>query len=131
MIYSTLHFVHEKRFLLLGNNGAYIFIIFVAAVTKPTTKPTTRPKSPVHLSKGKPAWQSSIYAARWATKAVDWNRNSDSSQGSCSSTTENDEGPWWMVDLQSEYVITSVQITNRDSNCKLINPTCIHIRLFG
>ena len=40
------------------------------------------------------------------------------------------KGPWWMVDLQSEYVITSIQITNRDSYCKMINPICIHIRFF-
>nr|Q9I927.1 RecName: Full=Fucolectin-5; Flags: Precursor [Anguilla japonica]BAB03527.1 fucolectin-5 [Anguilla japonica] len=48
--------------------------------------------------------------------AIDGNRDSDSSHGSCSHTT-NGPNPWWRVDLLQVYTIASVTITNRGDCC--------------
>nr|Q9I931.1 RecName: Full=Fucolectin-1; Flags: Precursor [Anguilla japonica]BAB03523.1 fucolectin-1 [Anguilla japonica] len=48
--------------------------------------------------------------------AIDGNRDSDFSHGSCSHTT-NSPNPWWRVDLLQLYTITSVTITNRGDCC--------------
>ncbi|XP_074540319.1 uncharacterized protein LOC141801242 [Halichoeres trimaculatus] len=51
-----------------------------------------------------------------ANSAIDGNRNSDFSAGSCAHTIEM-TNPWWRVDLLHRYVITSVVITNRADCC--------------
>lgn len=65
------------------------------------------------IALGKPAAQSSMYlnfAAEWA---VDGNRGTDIIQDMCAYTDLNDTNPWWRVDLQTMYSITTVRILNR------------------
>ncbi|XP_052696181.1 fucolectin-like [Crassostrea angulata] len=68
---------------------------------------------PVELAKGKPAEQSSTYLTYSATLAVDGNRGTNVIAGLCASTGGGDINPWWRVDLQAVYSITSVRILNR------------------
>ena len=67
------------------------------------------------------------YAYAAAYNAIDGNRESDFSSGSCTHTTAQ-TNPWWKVDLLESYVVTSVVITNRRDCCvDRINGAEIHI----
>uniref|UniRef100_A0A3Q4HNG4 Fucolectin tachylectin-4 pentraxin-1 domain-containing protein n=1 Tax=Neolamprologus brichardi TaxID=32507 RepID=A0A3Q4HNG4_NEOBR len=62
-----------------------------------------------------------------AHNAIDGNRNSDLSAGSCTLTSAQNR-PWWRVDLLQSYIITSVNITNRGDCChERLNGLKIHI----
>ncbi|XP_078137951.1 uncharacterized protein LOC139920847 [Centroberyx gerrardi] len=63
------------------------------------------------------ATQSSTLSFSTAAKAIDGKRNSDYGRGFCSHTAENETNPWWRVDLQRTYVVTSVKITHRGDCC--------------
>uniref|UniRef100_UPI003AB044D9 uncharacterized protein n=1 Tax=Centroberyx gerrardi TaxID=166262 RepID=UPI003AB044D9 len=63
------------------------------------------------------ATQSSTLSFSTAAKAIDGKRNSDYGRGFCSHTAENETNPWWRVDLQLTYVVTSVKITHRGDCC--------------
>ncbi len=66
------------------------------------------------IARGKPAFQSSIYQnnnGRFGPdKAVDGN-------GNTFNHTNNENNPWWEVDLGSSYSISSVKIWNRGDCC--------------
>uniref|UniRef100_A0A667XY18 Si:ch211-215k15.4 n=1 Tax=Myripristis murdjan TaxID=586833 RepID=A0A667XY18_9TELE len=67
------------------------------------------------------ATQSSIRDAPWtgysaASHAIDGNRESQFSAGSCSNTHPQKD-PWWRVDLLDSYIITSIIITIRGDCC--------------
>nr|XP_034315470.1 fucolectin-like [Crassostrea gigas] len=66
----------------------------------------------------KPAEQSSTYHFKdnKATYAVDGNRGTAPGVDKCTATTLGDTNPWWRVDLQDVYNITSVRIINRGIN---------------
>ena len=70
----------------------------------------------VNVALNKPAWQSSEFYGHPASLATDGNRNPDYYNGSCSHTGR-DDGPWLTVDLQEEYFVTMVRITNRGDCC--------------
>ncbi|XP_067293051.1 fucolectin-1-like [Pseudorasbora parva] len=70
-----------------------------------------------NLALGAKAVQSSTYSEAGAQNAVDDNRNSKFSGGSCSQTN-NDMNPWWRVDLLEVYAVTRVSITNRGDCCE-------------
>ncbi|XP_071325144.1 uncharacterized protein [Trachinotus anak] len=62
-----------------------------------------------------------------AYNAIDGNRQSTFSAGSCSQTITQ-TNPWWRVDLLESYIVTSVIITNRGDCCaERINGAEIHI----
>ena len=64
------------------------------------------------LALNQPATQASVFAGAGASGAVDGNKNTDWSQGSCMHTlVEND--PWWRVDLGASLPIAEVVIVNR------------------
>ena len=69
----------------------------------------------------KPAFQSSLWPDRSrnpiASKAVDGNSESNFFHSSCSHTDITEDKPWWAVDLEAEYLVTSVTITNRGDCC--------------
>ncbi|XP_052692812.1 uncharacterized protein LOC128171100 [Crassostrea angulata] len=65
------------------------------------------------LALDKPANQSSTFYMYHAQYAVDGKRGTDFIYDNCAHTGEQDENPWWMVDLQTVYSITSVRILNR------------------
>ncbi|XP_033011949.1 fucolectin-1-like [Lacerta agilis] len=70
----------------------------------------------LNLAKGRRAYQSSTYPRGSADKAVDGIYSGDFHQGSCAHT--NDENnPWWLVDLESEYAIAAVLVKNRADCC--------------
>ena len=70
-----------------------------------------------NLALDKPAWQSSTVGNHVAVKALDGNTRPNLWHDSCTHTM-HDDNPWWIVDLQSEHVITEVQITNRLDCCR-------------
>uniref|UniRef100_A0A671UTP7 Fucolectin-7-like n=1 Tax=Sparus aurata TaxID=8175 RepID=A0A671UTP7_SPAAU len=51
-----------------------------------------------------------------AYNAIDGNRESDYSTGSCTHTAAQ-TNPWWRVDLLETYIVTSITITNRGDCC--------------
>nr|XP_034316251.1 fibropellin-3-like [Crassostrea gigas] len=61
----------------------------------------------------KPAEQSSTYLEYNASYAVDGIRETNFLVHKCTNTGDGDNNPWWRVDLQSVYNITSVRILNR------------------
>ena len=83
-----------------------------------------------NLALNKPAWQSSTdpYSDYYGFEpvagfAVDGDRSSMYYTGSCTHT--NDEpNPWWTVDLEGEYVVREVVITNRGNCCGKISQDC-------
>lgn len=67
----------------------------------------------LELALNKPAKQSTTFYNYFANFAVDGKKGSDLNVDKCSSTNVNDLYPWWSVDLQDVYTITSVRIFNR------------------
>lgn len=62
-----------------------------------------------------------------AYNAIDGNRDSRLSAGSCTQTEEQTD-PWWRVDLLDSYIVTSISITNRGDCCaSRINGAEIHV----
>ena len=61
----------------------------------------------------KPAAQSSTKSDYNAAYAVDGNRGTNFLVHKCAHTADGDTNPWWRVDLQTVYYITSVRILNR------------------
>uniref|UniRef100_A0A3Q1F549 Fucolectin tachylectin-4 pentraxin-1 domain-containing protein n=1 Tax=Acanthochromis polyacanthus TaxID=80966 RepID=A0A3Q1F549_9TELE len=62
-----------------------------------------------------------------ASNAIDGNRDSEFSHGSCTHTAE-ETNPWWRVDLLEPYIITSITVTNRGDCCsERLNGLTIHI----
>lgn len=61
----------------------------------------------------KPTQQSSTYRFYTAGYAVDGINGTYMAIDKCSSTDGGDTNPWWMVNLQTVYSITSVKIFNR------------------
>ncbi|XP_052691956.1 uncharacterized protein LOC128169993 [Crassostrea angulata] len=72
-----------------------------------------------NLALNKPATQSSTFTGPEnilnfsANLAVDGNNGTDFAVDKCSCTEGGDTNPWWLVDLQAVYFITSVRIFNR------------------
>ncbi|XP_052695228.1 fucolectin-like [Crassostrea angulata] len=66
-----------------------------------------------NLAIDKPATQSTTYRDYNATNAVDGNRGTNVGVDKCAYTDHGDSNPWWRVDLQAVYNITSVRILNR------------------
>ncbi|XP_049324928.1 uncharacterized protein LOC103037467 [Astyanax mexicanus] len=74
-----------------------------------------------NIAFGGTATQSSFVEQLYAThgdpsKAIDGKTTSEYSQGSCTHT-ETQDNPWWRLDLQDEYNIYSIYITNRGDCC--------------
>ncbi|XP_037640569.1 uncharacterized protein LOC119496950 [Sebastes umbrosus] len=62
-----------------------------------------------------------------ANSAIDGNRESTFYFGSCTHTDE-ENNPWWRVDLLESYIVTSVIITNRGDCCQQrLNGAEVHI----
>ncbi|KAI4891471.1 hypothetical protein NFI96_028915, partial [Prochilodus magdalenae] len=74
------------------------------------------PSGPSNVALGGTATQSGNYSTCYAGLAIDGNRVSDISNGSCSSTDSSVE-PWWRVDLLGLHHISSITITNRGDCC--------------
>uniref|UniRef100_K1QHZ2 Fucolectin n=1 Tax=Magallana gigas TaxID=29159 RepID=K1QHZ2_MAGGI len=69
-----------------------------------------------NIALGKPATQSTTFIDFNAANAVDGNRGTDVGVDKCTYTNHGDRNPWWRVDLQAVYTITSVRILNRGKN---------------
>ncbi|XP_070545135.1 pentraxin fusion protein-like isoform X1 [Ptychodera flava] len=70
-----------------------------------------------NLALNKEASQSSTYEIGEASKAVDgMKNNNDYHAGSCSHT-DHQYNAWWKVDLDQMYLITRIDITNREDCC--------------
>ena len=86
----------------------------------------------VNLALNRPASQST---SDNAANAVDGDKNPDYHAGSCTHTYPDDLSPWWRVDLGRMYLITKVEITNRDEGKQLLIMTLhtfiIDLFLFG
>uniref|UniRef100_A0A3P8RP42 Si:ch211-215k15.4 n=1 Tax=Amphiprion percula TaxID=161767 RepID=A0A3P8RP42_AMPPE len=67
------------------------------------------------------------HALSGASNAIDGNRDSTASHGSCTHTAE-ESNPWWRVDLLESYIITSITVTNRGDCCaERLNGLSIHV----
>uniref|UniRef100_A0A3Q1GR85 Uncharacterized LOC110966165 n=1 Tax=Acanthochromis polyacanthus TaxID=80966 RepID=A0A3Q1GR85_9TELE len=55
-----------------------------------------------------------------AGHAVDGKRDASFQRGSCTHTEEESD-PWWRVDLENEYTITAVMVTNRDEHENMLD----------
>ena len=64
------------------------------------------------LALNQPASQASVYDGKGASLAVDGNKNTDFSQGSCIHTNTQKD-PWWRVDLGASHPVAEVFIVNR------------------
>ena len=79
------------------------------------------------MARGGQVAQSSIGGGGNPERAIDGNRASVWSQGSCTHTSQESK-PWWRVDLQKTYKVNTVKITNRKDCCeKRINGAEIRI----
>ena len=70
----------------------------------------------VNLALGKPTRQSSVQGVYYASKAVDGNKDSNLSHGSCFQARQQRKG-WWRVYLEAVYDIREVAITIRGDCC--------------
>ncbi len=78
----------------------------------------------VNLAFEKPAKQSSNFTEGYslAKNAVDGNLNNIMFDQSCTHTKEGHAKPqWWQVDLQKEYLVKEIVITNRGDCCGKLN----------
>ena len=73
-------------------------------------------QAPVNIALNKPATQSSEDAGGAAGRANDGNPNPNFSAGSVSHT-RNGPNEFWMVNLQGNFAITGIRITNRADCC--------------
>ena len=63
-----------------------------------------------NIAYGKPAWQSSLPKVGVASRAVDGNMDYLMDYLNCTYTSD-ETGAWWVVDLQSNYLITEVVVS--------------------
>ncbi|XP_062523278.1 uncharacterized protein LOC134197940 [Corticium candelabrum] len=70
-----------------------------------------------NLALGKPTVQSSTVWNGTPNLGVDGDPNPTYNIGTCTHTT-SEKNPWWRVDLQDEYLVTSIHITNRGDCCE-------------
>jgi len=66
-----------------------------------------------NIARGKPAEQKSTYQTSSASRAVDGDRDANFNSGHSCSHTFSKHNEWLRVDLQADYKVTSVYITNR------------------
>ena len=59
------------------------------------------------------AWQSSTKNGGVATRAVDGKADPDFDRGKTCTCTQDENSPWWMVDLTDQYEVIKVAITSR------------------
>ena len=64
------------------------------------------------LALNQPASQASVFRGSEASLAVDGNKNTDWSKGSCMHTQWG-KNPWWRVDLVASLPVAKVVIVNR------------------
>ena len=70
----------------------------------------------INLALGKPTNQSGTLLKGESSNAVDGFKHPNISENSCIHT-DNRYEPWWYVDLQALYYVTSVVISNRGDCC--------------
>lgn len=66
-----------------------------------------------NIAFGHPTFQSSTSHGAVSSRAVDGDKNTAFSAGSCTHTLEEDN-PWWSVDLLQHHLVGEVHLTNRD-----------------
>ena len=70
-----------------------------------------------NIALGRPAYQSSTGWGGVASRSVDGNHDPSYARESCTHTkVDGSWNPWWTVDLQWRSKVTSVTITNRESD---------------
>ncbi|XP_041650441.1 uncharacterized protein LOC121514334 [Cheilinus undulatus] len=94
--------------------SAVVFILL--AILELTSGSCTRGHAP-NIARGGTVTQSSIYADSVPERAIDGSRDSHWGEGTSCTQTEQEIRPWWRLDLQREYQITNVTITNRVDCC--------------
>ena len=66
-----------------------------------------------NLALNQTTWQSSTFEQGFAWKAVDGNHGLELPELFLHTSTRREQGAWWMVELDGEYIVTEVLITNR------------------
>ena len=70
----------------------------------------------MNIARDKPAFQSSVSYGGVPSRAVDGVTSTNYNAGSCTATAMESD-PWWGVDLQAEYRVQDLLITNRGDCC--------------
>lgn len=98
------------------NKFQYLLLTLVSSVLL-ALSPTVMAQT--NVAQGKPTQQSSTLANAYnptADKAVDGNTDGNF-PGSSVTSTNNENRPWWRVDLQGDYNISRIEIYNRTDCC--------------
>ena len=83
-----------------------------AEISTMLAQPARFGDSATNAAAGKPAWQSSTFSGRLASRAVDGNESGDWALDSVSSTN-GQTNAWWQVDLGSPHAIEAIEVFNR------------------
>lgn len=105
-----------KAIFLYNQCSELYFLIIITKIIFAVISLTELP----NIALGKPAEQSTTKrdynAAYGAVYAVDGNRGTNFLEHKCAHTADGDTSPWWRVDLQAVYQISSVRIHNRGTD---------------
>ena len=82
----------------------------------------------VHYHTGKPATQSSLLKGREDLYQVRYGNDGDPNTFFHASKSE--KGPWWNVDLESDYCIVAVNLINRPQHAVYSRFTYVYLNLF-
>ena len=83
-----------------------------------------------NIALSKPAVQSSTESDWAASRATDGDYNINFQGGHTCTHTTGDEHGWLVIDLQGNYDVGSVSITNRADCCCKISHTILHLTPF-
>ena len=110
-----------------GNHSFFVFSEQISIICNEkllctfSVKMTLLTSASRNLALNKPAWQSSIYANKHdhglPHEAVDGNASSDYVTDFSCTHTKDDTIPWWTVDLEGQFMVEEVVITNRGDCC--------------
>ncbi|XP_026149692.1 uncharacterized protein LOC113122505 isoform X4 [Mastacembelus armatus] len=108
----------SKTFICNGMEGRYVNIVIPGRQEYLTLceVEVTGQLSETNIAKGGKVTQSSLFGPGVPERAIDGNRASNWVENSCTHT-QNDQNPWWRLDLQKTYKVNTVTITNRKDCC--------------
>jgi len=97
-----------------SNSGSYLTLCEVEVLSDPDF---IGGDGLANLAKGKPTSQSSTGWGGVPSRAVDGKKSTQWSSGTCTHTAAT-TGNWWMVDLEDNFLVEKIKITNRGDCCR-------------
>ncbi|XP_046551763.1 fucolectin-like [Haliotis rubra] len=74
-------------------------------------------RTETNLALNRPTSVSSSYSNNGGSTGNDGNSNGHFGSGSCFASQDADSDPWWQVDLQANFIVKKIEITNRQECC--------------